>query len=165
MANRRSGKKIDNVRWLSFFQFNSTMVAGSVAATVLAAGVSPETLLRIRGEFCAYLDAALSPGRGLRLTAGMILVPDGTGTTVLWEPNGDAAAPWLWYSAFFLGYEEYVVDVIDSPVISAKRVEIDNKAMRRIRPDQELQIVVTSNTIAATANVNWILSARGLLGS
>ncbi len=165
MAQRRGVRKIDNVRWTSFFNFSTALAVGSVGLNLKAVATVPETLLRIRGEFCAWIDGASAPAKALRLSAGIVVVPQGTAASVLWDPNADSNAPWLWYTTFLLGYEEMVTDVIDVPVISAKRVEIDNKAMRRVRPDEEIQLVVTNNTIAGAGAVNIVMSARVLFGS
>ncbi len=89
------------------------------------------------------------------------MVPEGTGSTVLWSPLTDADAPWFYYSTFFLGYEEYVVDVIDSPVLTAYREIIDSKAMRRVR-NQEVQLVVENTTIAGAVSVNIVAAGRML---
>jgi len=162
---RRHGKKIDVTRWISLFGFTNThAAAGSVGVNLLAAGTIPETLMRMRGEFFCTIDANQAPAILMRITAGVIVVPGGQSTTVLHEPNGDADAPWLWYTAFALSHEEAVTDVIEFGG-GHKRIEIDSKAMRIIRPDQELQLVVTSTTLGGGADVNWAFSARGLLGS
>ncbi len=165
MPRARGNRKIDNVRWVSFFNFTNTHAAGAtVAVNMIGAGTAPETLMRVRGEFSAVIDSTNEPGKALRVTAGMIVVPDGTGTTVLWEPNGDAAAPWFWYASFALFYDESVVNAVAYGG-SFARIGIDNKAMRRVRPDEEIQLVVTNTTISGGTGINWAMSARTLFGS
>ncbi len=166
MPRRRSGygKKIDNLRWEvssgSFLAFS----AGEVAAGLISVTTLPETLMRIRGNISGFIDGASAPGKLAKITMGIIKVPEGTGTTVLWNPASDGDAPWVWWTGFHLGYEEYVTDVIDSPGMTSYRETIDNKAMRRTRPDEEYQIVAANSTegSALTANLTW--AVRTLVG-
>ncbi len=157
-------KKIDNVFWGLGTATVTALGAGNIGATVIASGTQAATLLRVRGECLVFLDAVQAPGTLVRLTMGIIKVPEGTGTTILWEPFGDDNAPWIWYDVAHLGYEEQVVDVVDSPQLSARRIHIDNKAMRRIRPDEEVQFVVTNTSVATASAVNVFFTARMLLG-
>jgi len=92
------------------------------------------------------------------------LVPDGTSTTVLVEPFADSATKWMWYTEFHVGYEEMVTDVIDVPGISSYRAEIDNKAMRKVAPEQEVQLVITNTTVLTASAVNVNFSGRFLFG-
>jgi len=89
MARRRQGKKIDFTRWDGGFQTALALSAGSVAATSIAAGILPTTLLRMRGELVAYVDAASAPPTLAEIGVGLHLVPEGTGTTVLNSPLTD----------------------------------------------------------------------------
>ncbi len=139
--------------------------ASTLGATLLAAQHLPETLLRIRGEWQAYVDTTQAPGGATALTAGMILVPEGTGTTVLWSPATDGDAPWIWWDAIHLAYEEMVTDVIAvQSALGARRV-IDSKAMRKVR-NTELQIVFETTTLLASGvALNSAGSVRVLAGS
>ncbi len=114
---------------------------GTVAVTLISAVHGRETLMRIRGSLVGHVDGLSAPPLGALIALGLILVPEGTGTTVLWSPLSDEDAPWLWYSSFFLGYEEVVADVIDIPGITSYREVVDSKAMRVVRPDVEVQLV------------------------
>ena len=138
--------------------------SGSAAGQVLAAGTPAETILRMRGWCKAWIDGLQAPASAVLVTAGLILVPEGQGSTVIWEPFGDANAPWIWYTSFIIGYEEMVADAIDVPTLSSQSVLIDNKAMRKGSPDEELQLVITNSTLAGAASINSSLSGRILLG-
>jgi len=164
MARRRSGKKIDFVHWTGISPGASSLSAGTAAQTALPATHEPETLLRIRGNYATWLDLAQNPGTIVEVSAGLIPVPEGTGTTVLWSPFSDADAPWVWYDTVVLGYEEMVLDVIDSPQMTSFRSVIDNKAMRILR-NQELQFVVENTTIGTASAINATLGARVLSGT
>ncbi len=163
MANRH-GKKIDSVTWdlvsLSF----AALGAGSQAQTAISAGTTPTTLLRIRGQLLAYVDGASAPGKQAVIAVGLIVMPEGTGTTVTSSPFSDGNAPWLYHNIFRLGYEEMVTDVIDVPMVSSFRETIDNKAMRKIRPDREVQFVVENSTTQTALSANVAMDFRFLQG-
>ena len=163
MANRR-GKTIDVVHWTYGSFVFGNQAAGSAAVTLLGAQHLPETLLRFRGEWCATLDSAIAPGVGISVSVGAILVPEGTGTTVLWSPITDGDAPWFWWDTMNLMYEEPVTDVVaNQQALSGRRV-IDSKAMRKNR-NEEVQIVVENATVTGSGTAQIIGAGRVLAGS
>ncbi len=164
MPRRRSGKKIDFVHWTPITGTIAAQAAGTAAVNMLPANHEPETLMRIRGNLLCYLDATQAPGGLAQISVGLIAVPEGTGTTVLWSPTTDGDAPFIWAETFFVGYEEYVTDVIDAVGLPLFRKVIDNKAMRILR-NQELQLVLENTTILAAASVNLSVAARVLSGT
>ncbi len=165
MARRRGVKKIDNLIWELSTGSVLAQAAGTSALNFSTVGTTPTTLLRLRGEIVGYLSGTQSPTGLAVLTCGIIKVPEGSSTTAQYDPVSDANAPWLWFSSYFLGYDETVVDVIQSTVaVSSFRETIDNKAMRRIRPDEELQFVVTNTTVGAARSTNIAYSIRWLQG-
>jgi len=164
MARRREGRKIDNLRWNRAHGSALALSAGTAAVALISVTTLPETIMRIRGNVLTYLDATQAPGGLVLVSMGIIKVPEGTATTVVYDPQADSDAPWLWYSNFHLGYEEYVTDVIDAPGASSMRVIIDNKAMRRTRPDEEYQFVVTNTTVGGAAAINVAYATRILIG-
>jgi len=162
-GRRRSGKKIDFVHW-SYGSGNvQALSAAAAAVNVFPALHEPETLLRLRGECICYIDGAQAPGVLSAQGVGLILVPEGTGTTVLWSPIVDGDAPWIWVWYPQLGYEEAVVDAVDVPAISGARMVIDNKAMRIIR-NQEIQMVCENATVKSAVGVNTSMQVRALTG-
>ncbi len=164
MPRGRFSKKIDTVHWTyGSFQAND-MGVGSVAVNVLAAQHLPETILRMRGEVAACFNTVQAPGIGVALSMGLILVPEGTGTTVLWSPIDDGDAPWIWWDTFHFIYEEMVTDVIAAQEAMAARRVIDSKAMRKVR-NTELQFVAQNATVFTAGSVNWAGSVRVLAGS
>ncbi len=166
MARRQQAfqKRIHTTRWAASSIVSAALSAGTSGATALSAGVPAETILRTRGTGLVYLDGASAPGRFVQVSMGLVLVPEGQGTTVIWDPFGDSNAPWLWYQESILGYEEMVTDVVDVPGASAHRFEVDSKAMRKANDDEELQFVVTNTTIGAAAPINVAVAFRFLLG-
>ncbi len=162
MANRR-GKKIDYTHWTySAWVSLAQGVGTSVGATVFAAQHQPETLLRFRGNHVGFLDGAGAPGEFLEVGVGLILVPEGTGSTVLWSPIADGDAPWIWVDYYHLAHEELVVDVVDVQ-LGSYRSSIDNKAMRIIR-NQEVQVVTEVSNLSSGSDINVAGQVRGLFG-
>ena len=163
MARRRSGKKIDFVHWQAAQVSSPAQSAGAIGVTVAAAQHEPETLLRMRGNAFGYIDGGQAVGGQIVVGMGIILVPEGTSTTVLWAPITDSDAPWIWVDYFRLGYEEMVTDVIDVPVMTGYRTVIDNKAMRIAR-NQEVQAVFENVTALGTLSANLGIDVRLLAG-
>jgi len=163
MARRRTGKKIDFVHWTTSFASVLGQGSGAAARTLLAAQHLPETLMRMRGESVVYLDGAQAPPQLVIVEVGIILVPEGTGTTVLWSPTADGDAPWIWWDTYFIGHEEYVTDALQSVMINGARRVVDSKAMRIVR-NQEVQYVVENTAIIGVENINAMCSVRVLAG-
>ncbi len=162
----RTGKKIDNLRWsggtaISFL----AQSAGTSGFTALAAGVPRETIMRTRGEVLVGMDGVSGPGKACLISMGLVLVPQGTGTTVIWDPFGDSEAPWFWFQETFISFEEGVVDAIAYQTLSMSRIIVDTKAMRRANVDEEVQMVVTNTTVDAACVVNTMAAFRFLLGN
>ncbi len=164
MAHRRSGRKIDFTHWQGFLEEALALGAGTVASLAASAQHLPETLLRTRGNLLGYVDAVQTPGALASVAVGMILVPEGTGATVLWSPATDTDAPWFWYEAFHVGYEEGVTDVVEIGGVSSFRAVIDSKAMRIIK-NHEIQIVYENTTIGNAVSVNVAVAGRFLAGT
>jgi len=161
---RRSGRKIDFVHWTRMAASFLAQSAGTIAVNVSAAQHDPETLLRIRGNLLSFVDTTQAPGGLANVGIGMIMVPEGTGATVLWSPITDADAPWFWIETFSLGYEEMVTDVIDVPGATSFRSTIDSKAMR-INRNSEVQAVLEVSNVSGAVAINAVLQARGLSGT
>ncbi len=155
MARGRRSEPV-NRHWTGFSfgsAFTAVAAASSVAATLSAAQHDRETLMRTRGTLLTFLDAVNAPGALMQVAVGFALVPEGTGTTVLWSPLTDTDAPWFYYDCFHVGLEEGVTDIYEYAGVSVYRAPIESKAMRRIR-NQEVQAVVETLTIGTAAAVN-----------
>ncbi len=166
MAHRRSSqhaKTIEEIRWGGANHVFLGFSSGIAAQTMITDG-SKETLLRIRGEVMCTVDGAQAPGKLVEIAIAALVVQAGTGTTVIQSPLSDPDAPWLFYERFSLGYEEMVTDVIDVPGLSSFRKEVDNKAMRILRPGREVQLVFQNVTLNGGVTVNMSFGFRALLG-
>jgi len=165
MPRARGGKKIDFVHWTGFAGGALAFAAGTIAVNLFPASHLKETLLRTRGSLLAFIDGASAPAKLARVGVGMLLVPEGTGTTVLSSPLSEPDAPWFWVSEFLLGYEEMVTDVIDVLGLSSYREIIDSKAMRKIPSATEVQLVMENVTVGTAVGVNIQVVGRALTGT
>ncbi len=120
--------------------------------------------MRTRGEVLVGLDSAQSPGASVLISMGMVLVPEGQGTTVIWDPFSDSEAPWFWFKEVTIGYEEMVTDVIANQGIQFARIDVDSKAMRKANVDEEVQMVVTNTTESGAMSTNFWYGLRWLQG-
>ncbi len=165
MADRqRHAKKIDSVHWTGGAGQFIAQAGGTAGAALFPAQHLPETLLRIRGEWACSLNGGLANAAGAQVTIGIVQVPEGTATTVLWSPFTDSDAPWIWWDSFSLMYFEFVTDVNYSGITAAARRVIDSKAMRKLR-NTEIQLVLENTTILTAASADVAFIGRGLAGS
>jgi len=166
MARRRSraGKKIDFVRWIGSTFSKDAFSAGTAAATLFSQTL-PVTIMRQRGELVIWHDGLTASPKSALIGVGLIVVPEGSGTTVTVSPITDPEADWFFYSSHVIGYEEAVTDVIDIPGLQLARERIDGKAMRRMGSTDEVQIVVENVTLLAATAVKVSAHFRTLLGS
>ena len=161
----RPAKTIHSLRWAGGNAITAlAQTAGSSAAVALASGAPRETVMRTRGEVLVMLDAPSDVNRGVLVSMGLVLMPQGQGTTVIWDPFGDSEAPWFWYPETFLGYDEYVTDVIDGAGGPVSTIVVDSKAMRKANVDEEIQFVVTNTTVNGAQGINVLASFRFLIG-
>ena len=162
----RQQPKIEQLRWSGATFTFAAIAAGSITAlNFITSATERDSLMRMRGQLVSWLDGvqtAASVANDVAL--GAILAAEGSATAAVAAPAADDNAPWFLYERWVLGYEEYVVDVIDAPGASVFRKEIDLKAMRIFRPDVEAQLVHQTTDLVGTSLVNTVLSIRALFG-
>ena len=148
MARRRSsgGRVLDMKQWSDVPRSTASI---ATATTTLGAGVlafaEPATILRCRGFFQASLNASQQVGDTIALTIGLGIVSTDAATVgagSMPDPGGEPEYPWLWWGSMFL--RSYLAVGVNAWGISAQRLEIDTKAMRRVKPGQSLVVVVES---------------------
>ncbi len=157
-ARRNSGRPSD-YDWVLATVVFPALSAGTIAATAFTAN-TPLTIMRIRGELLVYVDATQAPGGLASIGAGLIVKPADAGTTVTSSPLSDSRQGFMFYDVGFVGYEEYVTDVVDNPTLTAYRRTIDVKAMRKMRTNEELQLVVENVTELTAIAVNVCFIGR-----
>ena len=161
---RSGGRVIDTIHWEGFAGGSLALAAGTSAINLISSSTLPFTIMRTRGNLIGFVDSASTPGSLAEIGVGFILVPEGTSTTVLWSPITDPNAPWFYYTRFVIGQEELVTDVIEVATLTGYREVIDSKAMRRVAPDTEVQVVFENATIGGAEDANVFVSGRILFG-
>ena len=165
MPRRRSGRKIDFTHWTGFNASTVSLASGATAGVTLAnAQHLPETNLRTRGQALASFVGAGAAGILARFGIGFILVPEGTGTTVLWSPLTDTDAPWFYYLTGNVFHGEAVTDVLGYSDLGGVRETIDSKAMRIVK-NMEIQVVFEQSGITGTQAMNMAVAGRFLSGT
>ena len=166
MARRRgSGKTIDSVRWTGDVVTQMLAVSASAAVQQYAVGdqeVAP-TILRTRGFLLLWMDAAVAAGEAMHLAIGLRTAPKGSGATVAITPISEAEADWFVWRSVTLAAESVATGGILNT--SFYKMEIDSKAMRKMKPGQEIQLVLGYLNIVGGAAVNVAGQLRFLLGS
>jgi len=160
----RPGKKIDFKNWngLPAIDLNS-----SAAATILGSSLAfaiPATILRVRGQVLVLLDnAAVGVTQGVAMglavissdafAAGVVAVPD---------PAGELDYPWLWWNSVKLFTDSGAS--IDNFGMQYQRVEVDSKAMRKMKPGESLVFIAQTLAAVGVTRIN-VAHIRVLIGT
>ena len=161
-ARRRGAGRRADLRWVLGRGTLLTLSGGATAgATVISAGNTSQTIMRTRGRFAVWLDPPLVVGDLVAWAVGLLIVPGLTGTTVTSSPLTDPEAPFYWYESGHLAAET-TADA-DGEGIKVVTGIVDVKAMRILRPDQEVQMVAEMSDITQTSEVNFHGTFRTLI--
>ena len=159
-VSRRSGRKAD-LRWIGGRQVISAITNTTSAVIIVSQGNTSQTIMRTRGSLLLYLNDPVAAGDVADVAVGFLVVPAGLSTTVTSSPITDPDAPWFYYDRVILGSEDTVAP--DQLGLKVYRSVIDVKAMRVLRPDQEVQFVVETTNVGGTVAVNFAVAARFLI--
>ncbi len=148
MARRRgSGRVLDMKQWTSI-QRSAVNITSNT--TTLGGGVQnflePGTILRCRGFVEAHFDNTAQIGDEMNLTWALGVVSSDAavaGAGSMPDPGGEPDYPWLWWGSMKL-FSEVAAGPTGGWGPAAQRLEIDTKAMRRVKPGQALVIIVES---------------------
>jgi len=148
---------------------NSAVIQTVTAATntLVDTGISSlenQTIVRIRGTLTVWLEVVTTAGDGFtRFAAGIgiaSLQAFDAGVASLPAPSSDAEWPgWLWFheGSALIGSE--TTEVLRGPM-SAVRIPIDSKAMRKFRQNEVLFGVVSTVVEVGAATMRFQLSSR-----
>jgi len=160
-SHRSSGRRAD-LRWTGGLASFAALSAGSSAVAVLTQGNTSQTLMRVRGNVLANVEGAEAQGDSAEIGISLLLGQAGLGAAEIEStPLGDPDAPFIWYTRFVLAAVGTGAD--DALGGRVYREVVDNKAMRVIRPDQELYVVVESLTISGALAADVHVGLRMLL--
>ncbi len=144
------GKKIDFKSWSAVPGLSANISADS---TFLASGflsfLVPATILRVRGAVQAGFrtsgltiadEASIVFGLGIFSTDAVV-----AGAGSLPDPSQEPDYPWMWYGEIIL-----MAPVADfTPPLTVQRLEVDTKAMRKVKPGESLVVVVQTQGAVA----------------
>ncbi len=154
MARFRSGRPADKV-WSSI---PALVTSPTTATTLITLGLgfsSAFTILRCRGMVQAHFDSTAQVGDTMNLTFALgIFATDAVnaGAASISDPQEEPDYPWLWWDQIFLDASQAAGPVSWGP--GAHRVELDTKAMRRVKPGQSLIGVIQTTNVAGAPVVD-----------
>jgi len=164
----RPGKKIDFKQWTSAPGLISSI---TTIGTILSGSLqfsSPFTILRVRGHVAAFFDSTKQLTDLMILTYGLGIISTDAftaGTGSVPDPSGEPEYPWLWWNQIRLdGLLANTQSESWGP--SSLRLEVDTKAMRKVKPGQTLVMIAqATNVVGAPETLIDIGQMRVLLGS
>ncbi len=137
MARPHQGRTIDFKSWDALPSVNQQLTADGTTAIAALAFAIPATILRCRGDVMYSLDESQQVNDKVKLGLGLgIVSSDAFTAATLPDPSGEAEYPWLWWREIQLASDLAVG--INNLGKSVERVEIDTKAMRKVKPGQSL---------------------------
>ena len=101
----------------------------------------------------------------VKIGLGLALISTDVFTaSALPDPSGEPEFPWMYWQEFHLGAESTTVR--ESEGLQRHRLQLDTKAMRKVKPGQTLTLVTQYVGITGTPGVNQYQSQlRVLLGT
>ncbi len=163
----RSGKKIDYKQWAAApgggaqHSASATFIIGNLAFN------EPATILRWRGMVSAMFDESQQVGDRASIGFGIgVFSTDAVtlGATALPDPLGEPEYPWVWWSEIDL--ECFVAAGQEAWGVGRQLLEIDSKAMRKVKPGQSVLIVgQIGNLTGAPVTIIKFGQLRVLIGT
>ncbi len=137
---RREGRTIDFKSWDAMPSVSAQLTADGSTAVAGLAFTSPATILRCRGSLLYSLDESQQVNDKMKVGLGLgIISSDAFTASTLPDPSGEAEYPWLWWHEVQLGSDLAVG--INNLGQNVARIDLDTKAMRKIKPGQTLTLV------------------------
>ncbi len=164
---RRSGRPVD-LSWIGTCGgATSVDLAADTAMTPQSLGVATGsfTVMRLRGHIYVQLDSGAVDERAL-LAFGIMPVSDdafAAGAASMPSPSADLDASWMWHAFASVSSGAFSSE---QPQAGFMRIEIDGKAMRRLKSNETLALLGAVCTVVdATGTWDLLFGARILCGS
>ena len=165
---RRGGGRRPDYQWVGLPVF-AAVTLSSTAANFLGSsnlGVSiTGTIARIRGDVSVYMDVGAADDSAV-FGVGLIVGNDdavSVGSTAFPSPVSDLDADWIWHS--FLSMRSLTATQGADFGGQARHREIDSKAMRRFKPNENLVAVGAVTIQSGSPTVDVMGAFRVLLMS
>ena len=139
----------------------STLIASMVVVN------QSSTLMRVHGEIMFRLATSAAALGSKILGCGLIAASDdqfAAGASAFPNPITDMDAAWLWHGFGLVGAVSTTLASNFSDAMVA-RLTIDSKAMRKVRANQQIILVVDPEDLVGTETVDGMAAARFLFGS
>ena len=157
MASRRPGRTIDYKSWAAIPGLVDEILASETGSAGGLAFTEPATILRCRGYVKAMFDESMQVGDIIILAFALAIVStDAFGVASgggLPDPIAEPEYSWLWWGEIRL--DAFTAAGENAWGTSAQLLEVDTKAMRKIKPRETLTMVFEVGTIAG-APVTYI---------
>ena len=167
VAPRSAGKKIDFKQW---FAIPSVFLQASADATLQGGAIvfsSPATILRTRGRILCAFDETKQVGDQADVVVGLAVTSTdafNAGAGSMPDPAGDVDFPWVFWTQLHL--EAYVAAGEESFGASVREIMVDTKAMRKMKPQENMSWVVQlANLVGAPTVQVHISQTRVLIGT
>ena len=138
-------------------------LASNVPAIIaMVANNNPGTIMRSRGQVLGSIDGAVDDDK-VAIAVGLIIADDdavAVGVTAIPSPLNDMEAEWIWHGFLLLQAQGTSTD---APGLTA-RLEIDSKAMRRVKSNTQCVFAIHPNSLAGTPAVDVMIGLRSLQG-
>ncbi len=169
MARRRStGKTIDFKSWSAIpgividpIGADTTSIGGALSFS------GPATILRCRGSVKAMFDETKQVGDNASFTFGLGIVSTdafNAGAGSVPDPEAEPEYPWLWWG--HLDLQSFVAAGEEAWGTTNQQLEVDTKAMRRMKPGESLiWVVETTSFSGAPVSIVEIGITRVLIGT
>ena len=151
-------------------QFASTLPTGTVDLDVMVAesileNIPNPTIIRCRGNVLIYATAIGASGAQCLLSLGILRVTAralAAGVSSVPTPGTNAGSDWLWHDIIPIGVRGSLGADSEAEGAHVTRLVIDNKAMRKIEPNEALIMVYENTAITSTVTCQVTGGARFL---
>ncbi len=148
----RGQKKRNYYDWEGATIAQTALAAAAAVQFALFVGDKAETLVRLRGEWLAQLAIGGSAAND-GCVVGFGCIVGSTGAVVGVSPLTDPGANWFWHEMITLHTTGVVGAASVTGDLSGRVGKIDNKAMRKIREDESIFLVVENTSLIGAPGI------------
>ncbi len=163
MARGRSGRRAD-YSWNGLCgALENIGEANQLVSIAIFAGAG--TVMRTRGQVLVQFDGA-ADGNKKCVAAGLIIGTDAqvtAGPTAFSSPISNLDAEWLWHGFFPLMAQ--AATEVDAEGSKVMRLEVDSKAMRKVKQNEQMVLVVDGSNISGAPVADLAFGIRTLFAS
>ena len=146
--------------------FNADLTAAGTSSLASVSQASPGTILRIRGRILVtpQVGGAFAAGDECHIGLGFMVVSADQLTGSFPDPIGDAQDDWMWQHVVPIAIHSTATESLADSVACNERIDVDVRAMRRIKTGQGLALFAEYVNISGIPPVSVYGSIRALKG-